>query len=137
MDSNTAVEVGLGSAHLDSNTKTLQHLADAKTKDVQTNDLLLGAGADDLHLGGVLGLLLSGHEAVVHVGKLGVVGLDLVIAILLAGFGLSETDGADLRVRENDSGDVLVGELGGLELGGAEDTATQLTTSSNRNYKIC
>lgn len=135
MDSNTAVEVGLCSAHLYGNTKALQHLADAKTKDVQSDDLLLGTGADNLHLSRVLGLLLSGHEAVVHVCKLGVVGLDLVIAVLLAGFGLSETDGADLGVRENNSGNVLVRELGGLELGGAEETATQLATSGNCNYR--
>lgn len=136
MDGNTAVEVGLGGAHLDSNTKALQHLANAKTKDVQTDDLLLGTGADNLHLGGVLGLLLSGHDGVVHVGELGVVGLDLVIAVLLAGFGLSKTDGANLGVREDNSGDVLVGELGSLELGRAEDAATELATSGNCDCKL-
>lgn len=115
MDSNAAIKVLLSSTHLDSDTEALQHLADAKTKDVQTNNLLLGTGADDLHLGGVLGLLLGGQANIVeHGSELGVVDLNLVIAIALAGLGLGEADTADLRVREDDCRNVLVGELGVL-----------------------
>lgn len=115
MDSNAAIKVLLSSTHLDSDTEALQHLADAKTKDVQTNNLLLGTGADDLHLGGVLGLLLGRQADVVeHGSELGVVDLDLVVAVALAGLGLGETDAADLRVREDDCRNVLVGNLGVL-----------------------
>lgn len=92
MDSHTAVKVLLGSTHLHSNTETLQHLADAKTQDVQTNHLLLGTGADDLHLGRVLGLLLLRQDVVEHRGELGGVDLDLIVAVPLAGFGLGQTD---------------------------------------------
>lgn len=93
VNSNTAIKVCLCRTHLHSNTEALQHLANAETKNVQTDDLLRRAGADDLHLGGVLGLLLGGQTDVVeHVGELGVVDLDLLVTVALAGLGLGETD---------------------------------------------
>lgn len=133
VNGHTAIEVLLGSAHLHGDTEALEHLTNTKAKDVQTNHLLLGAGADKLHLGRVLGLLLGRHHAVVHGGELGVVDFDLVVAVPLAGFGLGETDGANLGVGEDDGRDVLVGELGGLQLGRAEEAVAKLATGSNSN----
>jgi len=60
-----------------------------------------------------------------------VVDLDLVVAVLGAGVGLSEADGADLRVGEDDGGDVVVGELGGFELGGPEEAAAELAAGGD------
>lgn len=137
MDSNAAIKVLLSSTHLDSDTEALQHLADTKTKDVQTNHLLLGTGADDLHLGGVLGLLLGRQADIIeHGSELGVVDLNLVIAVALAGLGLGETDAADLRMREDDCRNVLVGDLGVLQLGRTEKAATELAAGSNGNYGV-
>lgn len=87
-----AIKVLLGSAHLHSNTEALEHLANTKAKNVQTNHLLLRTSADDLHLGRVLGLFLGRHHAIVHGGELGVVDLDLVVAVPLASLRLGETD---------------------------------------------
>lgn len=92
MNGHTAIKVRLGSAHLHGDTEALKHLANTEAKNVQTHNLLVGTGADDLHLGRVLGLLLGRHDAVVHGGEFGVVDLDLVVAVPLAGFGLGETD---------------------------------------------
>ena len=137
MDSNTAIKVLLSSTHLDSNTETLQHLTDTKTKDVETNNLFLGTGADDLHLGGVLGLLLGGQADIVeHGSELGVVDLDFIVTVALAGLGLGETDAADLGVREDDCRNVLVGDLGVFQLGRAEEAAAELATGSNGNCEI-
>lgn len=134
MDSNTAIKVLLSSTHLDSDTKALQHLTDTKTEDVQTNNLLLGASADDFHLSGVLRLLLGGQADIVeHGSELGVVDLDLVVTVALAGLGLRETNATDLGVREDDSRNVLVRDLGVLQLWRAEETAAKLTAGSNSN----
>lgn len=133
VNGHTAIKVLLGSTHLHGDTEALEHLTDTKAKDVQTNHLLLGAGANNLHLGGVLGLLFGRHNAVVHGGELGVVDLDLVITVLLAGFGLGETDAANLGVGENNGRDVLIGKLGGLQLGRAEKAVAKLTTGGNSN----
>lgn len=98
MYSNTAIKVLLSGAHLDSDTEALQHFTNTKTQDVQSNNLLLGTGADNLHLRRILRLLLRRHDVEEHGGELGVVDLDLVITVVLAGLGLCETDTANLRV---------------------------------------
>jgi hypothetical protein len=134
VDSNTAIKVLLGSTHLDSNTEALEHLANTETKDVETNNLLFGTGADELHLSGVLGLLLRGQANIVeHGSELGVVDLDFFITVALAGFGLGETHATDFGVGEDNGGDVLVGKLGVLQLWGTEETAAKLATSSDGN----
>ena len=132
--SNTAIEVLLSGAHLDSDTEALQHFTNTKAQYVQPNNLLLGTGADNLHLRRVLGLLLHRHDVEEHGGELGVVDLDLVIAVVLAGLGLCETDTANLRVRKDDRRDVLVRKLGGLKYRRTEEAAAELATSSNCNY---
>lgn len=137
VDSNTAIKVLLGSTHLHGDTESLQHLTNTKTQNVQTDNLFLRTGADDLHLSGVLGLLLSWHNVVEHGSELGVVNLDLVVAVALAGLGLGETDDTNLRVGEDDSRDVLVRDLGMLELGGTEDTVSKLATGGNGNCRTC
>lgn len=92
MNSNATIKVLLRSTHLHRNTETLQHLTNTETQNVQTDHLLLGSGTDHLHLSRVLVLFLSGEDVVEHGRELGVVDLDLVGAVPLAGFGLSETD---------------------------------------------
>jgi hypothetical protein len=104
---------------------------------VQANNLFLGTGADDLHLSGVLGLLLSRQDVIEHGSKLGVVDLDLVVAVALAGLGLGETDNTNLGVGEDDSRDVLIRDLGVLELGRTKDTIAKLATGGNGNYRTC
>lgn len=136
VNSDTAIKVLLSSTHLHSDTESLQHLANAQTKDVQADDLFLRASADNLHLGGVLGLLLGGQNGVVHSSELSVVDLDLVVAVALTGLGFGETDNADLGVGEDDGRDVLIRKLGVLELGSTEETVTKLATSGNCNYQI-
>ena len=108
MDSNTAIKVLLCGAHLDSDTEALKHLTDTETQDVEADNLLLGTGADYLHLSRVFSLLLGGHDVVEHGRELGVVDLDLVITVALAGLGLRETNTADFGVGEDDRRDVLV-----------------------------
>lgn len=122
MDGNTRIEILLSSAHFDRDAESLQHLADTKAENMQTDDSLPRTGADDLHLRGVLLLLLRGHDIVVHGRKPGVVYLDLVVAEALAGLGLGDADGADFGVGKDDGRDVLVGEFGGFELGGTEES---------------
>lgn len=90
MDSDTGVKILLGGTHLHGDTETLQHLAGAETHDVQTDDLLLGASADELVLCGAL--LLGVHHRVVHGREVGRVDLEVLLAVLLLGFGLGQAD---------------------------------------------
>lgn len=129
MDGDTAVEILLGGAHLDSDTETLQHLSAAEAGNVQADNLLLGTGADKLVSGG--SLLLGLHHGVVHGGEVGLVDLDVVLAVLLNGLRLRQADAADLGVREHDGGDVGVVEMRILVLGASEQTLRQTTSRSN------
>lgn len=129
VNGNTAIKVGLGSSHLDGNTETLKHLTTANTHDVKTDDLLLGAGGNELVVGRAL--LVGLHHGVVHGSETGLVYLDAVLAILLDGLGLSQTNAADFGVGENDRGDVVVVELEGGEFRSAEQAMRQTTTSGD------
>ena len=131
MNSNTVIKILLRSPHLHGNAKTLRHLPNTQTQNMQTDNLLLRPGTHDLHLRGVLGLLVRGHHVVVHGGELGVVDLDLVVAEAFAGLGFREADSADFGVREDDRGDVFVGEFGGFELGGAEEAVAELAAGGD------
>lgn len=131
MNSHTAIKVLLRRAHLDRHTEALQHLTHAQTKDMETDDLLFRASAHQLEFGRVLRLLLRRHHVVVHRRELGVVDLDLVVAVLGASFRFCQTDSADLWVREHDCRDVVVGELRVFQLGGAEDAVTELTAGGD------
>jgi len=64
VNGNTAVKVGLGGTHFDSNTEALEDLVTALAKDVQTNNSLVRAFADKLVGGGTLVFRL--HHGVVH-----------------------------------------------------------------------
>ncbi len=116
VNGNAGIEVLLGGAHLDGDAEALQHLAGPEAHDVQADDLLVGAVADDLVLGGAL---VGGvHHGVVHGGEVGGVDLEVLAAVLVDGLGLRQADGADLGVGEDDAGDVgvveaRVGEDGG------------------------
>lgn len=122
MDSHARIKVLLGSTHLDSDAKALQHLSNSQTKNVQSNNLLLWTRAHQLHFGWVLCLLLWGEYVIIHSAKLGVVDLDVLLAVLLDSLGFSKTSGADFGVGEDYGGDLIVGELGGLELRRPEET---------------
>jgi len=87
---------------------------------MQPNNLLLRPRTHNLHLRGVLGLLIIGQHRVEHGSEFGLVDLDFVVAEARAGLGLCEADGADFGVGEDDRGDVFIGELGGFKLRGAE-----------------
>lgn len=100
MNGDTAIKVLLRSTHLHGYAETLQHLTNTQAEDMQTDDLLLGTRADQLHLRGVLGLLLGGDHVVEHGREFGVVDLDVIVAVAFAGLGLCETRGADFGVRE-------------------------------------
>lgn len=102
MNSNTIIKILLGSPHLHSNPEPLRHLPNTQSQNMQSNNLLLGAGTHNLHLRGVLGLLVRGHHVVVHGGELGVVDFDLVVAGAFAGLRLGEADGANFGVGEDD-----------------------------------
>lgn len=108
VNSDTAVKVLLSSTHLNGNTKALEHLTDTETQNVQTDNFFLGPSADKLHFGGVLGLVLSRNEVVKHGSELGMVDLDLVVAILLASLGLCETNTTNFGMRENNSRNVFI-----------------------------
>lgn len=131
MNSHTRIKVLLSRAHLHRDAKALEHLTDAQAQDMQTNDLLLGADAHELHLRGVLLLLLRRHDIVVHGGEPRAVDLDPVVAEPLAGLGFGEADGADFGVGEDHGGDVFVRELGGFQLGGTEETVAELASCRN------
>eukprot|EP00050_Salpingoeca_kvevrii_P006715 m.291178 g.291178 ORF g.291178 m.291178 type:complete len:515 (-) comp12428_c0_seq1:41-1585(-) len=100
VDGNAVVKVALGCAHLHGDSKALENLVDAHTNHVQANNTLLRTGTDDLHRR--LDLVLS--HGVVHVGKGGLVDLEVVLTKLLSGLLFAVTTGANGRVAENDRG---------------------------------
>lgn len=115
MNSYTAIKVLLRGTHLDSHAKPLQHFAYAETQNVQSNNFLFHTSADNLHLRGVLLFLVVGEEVVEHVCKAGFVYFDFVVAESLASLWFREPDCANFRMREDDSRDVLVRQLGRFE----------------------
>jgi hypothetical protein len=62
-----------------------------------------------------------------------VVDLDVLVTEALAGLRLCKTDGADLRVRKDDCGDVVIREFGIFELGTAEEAVAELAAGSDSN----
>ena len=131
MNSNTTIKILLRSPHLHSNAETLRHLPNTQTQNMHAHNLLLRSRAHELHLRGVLGFLVRGQHVVVHGRELGVVDLDLVVAVALAGLRFGEADGADFGVGEDDRGDVVVGEFGGFELGGPEEAVAELAAGGD------
>lgn len=129
VNGNTAVKVGLGSSHLDSNTETLQHLATTDPHDVKTDDLLLGTSGNELVVGRAL--LVRLHHGVVHGSEAGLVYLEVLLAVLLDSLGLGQADAADFGVGENDGGNVAVVELKSRECRSAKQAMGQTTTSSD------
>lgn len=100
VDGDNRIEILLRGTHLNGDTETLQNLGAVLAENVQAYNLLLLAGAHQLVLGGAL--VLGLHHRVVHGGELALVDFDVLVAKLLTGFGLGETNGADLGVREDD-----------------------------------
>lgn len=59
------------------------------------------------------------------------VDLDVLLAILLNGLRLCQACRADFGMREDDGGDVVIGEFGGFELRRSEEAVSELTASSD------
>lgn len=103
---------------------------------MQSNNLLLRSSTDNLHLRWVVLLLFVREEVVEHVREAGFVDFDFVVAETLAGLGFCEADCAYFGVREDYGGDVFVGEFGGFEFGGSEETAAQLTAGGDGDFAL-
>ena len=120
VNGNSAVKVLLGCAHLDRYAKSLSHLPNTITEDMQADDLLVRQDSHQFELGRVLFLLfrretiLLSEEGrsqppritgdlhiVIHGRKLCVVDLDFVLAIFLNGLWLCQPRGTDFWVREH------------------------------------
>lgn len=136
MNSNTTIKIFLRSTHLNRNSKPLQHLPDSQPQDVKSNNLLFGSRTNNLHLRWVLFLLFVREEVVEHVGEAGLVDFDFVVAEALAGLRFCEADCAYFRVGEDDGGDVFVGQFGGFEFRGSEETATEFTAGGNGDFSL-
>lgn len=100
VNGHAVIKVFLGCAHLDSNAKALQNLAASNAHDVQTNNLLLRAGRNQLIVGRAL--VLWGHRDVVQGTEAGLVNLDVILAVLFDGFWLRETDRTNFGVGKHD-----------------------------------
>ena len=131
VNSHAAVKVSLGRAHLHSNTEALEDLAAAEADNVQANNLLLGAGANELVRG--RRLVFGLHHGVVHGSEVGLVDLEVLGAVLGHRLWLGKANGTNLRVREHNGWHILVAELGCPKLLGAEQTGGQPATGSNGN----
>ena len=93
MNGHTVVKVSLGGPHLDGHPEALEHLVTAPAHHVEPHHLLLLAGTDKLHQ--CLGFPL-GH-GVVQRRELGLVDAEVLLAELLLGLPLRESNGPDLK----------------------------------------
>lgn len=131
VESHSVVEIILGGAHLESNSEALQHLITALADNVDANNLLLGASADELEgRGGLMAL-----HGIVQARELGNIDRQVIGTILLLGLLFRQTDSSSSRVRKDDRGDVSVVELGVLELLTSEQAVRKTTTGSNGDYE--
>lgn len=127
---NTVIKITLGGSHLNCNAKALQHLTRSKTNDMQADDLLLGARADELISSRALVL----KHGVIHGRELRLVHLNIFVTISLPCLRLAKTDAADLRVRKYDGGNVGVIKSRLGEFGSAEETICETATSGDGNF---
>lgn len=90
----TVIKVSLSCSHLDRHSEALQHLVAASSHHVEADHLLLLPSADQLHhrLG------FPGGHGVVERRELRLVDLQILLAELLRGFLLSETNCPDLQI---------------------------------------
>ena len=79
-------------------------------------------------------LLLIGKDVETHVCEFGFVDFDLVVAEALACLWFCETDCAYFRVGKDYSRDIIVGEFGGLEFWGSEQTAAELAAGGDGDF---
>ena len=89
------VQVGLRASHFHRHAEALHHLVGSHAQYVHADDLLVDAGAYQLHqrLGLVLWLRLE--NAVVEIAELGRVHFDVVLAVFAYRIGLRQSAGAD------------------------------------------
>src|SRR5690606_27302004 len=111
MDRHATIKVSLRRAHLDRDTKALQHLRRALANDMQSDDALVGPRADELVARGTL--LVRVHHGVVHRHKARLVHLEILAPVLGLRLGLCEPNRANLGVPEDDARDHVVVELEG------------------------
>ena len=90
----TVIKVRLGGSHLHSHSEALQHLVAAPAHHVETHHLLLLPSADQLHHR----LRLPGGHGVIQRRELRLVDLQILLAELLRGFLLSQTNRPDLKL---------------------------------------
>ena len=88
------IKVSLSGPHLDGHPEALQHLVAAAAHHVEPHHLLLRPGTDKLHHC----LRFPPRHGVVQRGELGLVDTELLLAELLLGLPLRETNGPDLKV---------------------------------------
>ena len=89
----TVIKVSLGCSHLDGHSESLEHLVTASPHHVEPDHLLLLASADQLHHR----LRLPAGHGVIQRRELGLVDLQVLLAELLLGFLLSQTNRPDLK----------------------------------------
>ena len=111
MNRDAGIKIFLGCTHLNSNSKSLHHLARTCANDVHPDNLLVLSDTNQLILSGLQLLLSCRMEVVEHSGETRMIHFDLVIAVLLTRSWLGKTSGADLGVREDYSRDVGVVEF--------------------------
>lgn len=93
MNSDTRIEILLRSTHLNRDSKTLQHLPDITTQNMQSNNLLLRSLTHNLEFSRVLrALIFLRVEIVEHGGEFRLVDFDIVGAEFLLGGGFGEAD---------------------------------------------
>ena len=116
MNRDARIEIFLRCTHLYSNSKSLHHLARACSNDVHSDNLLVLSDTNQLILSGLQLLFSCWMEVVEHSGEARMIHFDLIIAVLLTRSWLGKTNGADLRVRKDNRGDVGVVEFCGGEM---------------------
>lgn len=137
MNSHTRIKILLRRPHLNRDPKPLQHLPNPLPQNMQPDNPLLRPLANNLHLRGILLLLVRGEHVEEHGRELGCVGLDVFGAVLGDCFRFGEACCAYFWVGEDDGGDVVVGEFGGLEFGGfAEEAVSQLAAGGDGDYRM-
>ena len=110
MDRHATIQILLRGSHLHRHPETLQHLARSPPHNVNPHHLLFGP--DTHHLERARGLLLRRiHHREVHIRETCIVNLNILIAVLDPCVRFRQARGADLRVREDNAGNLVVLQL--------------------------
>mmetsp|Transcript_13140 Transcript_13140/g.28360 ORF Transcript_13140/g.28360 Transcript_13140/m.28360 type:complete len:266 (-) Transcript_13140:721-1518(-) len=116
MDGTTRIQVGLGTSHLHRDAEALHHFVTAHSEDVNSDHLLVEAGADYLHKGFGFLIGFDGEYSVVEVGEFRGVDFDGVFAVKFDGFWFGDSAGSNGRMRKDNCRNILIRNLGNLIL---------------------